>query len=58
VAASKFSIRSPSDSISEFVDSLAQEEGSTGDDVQAKWLYLVLAWLFENREDVSDPLGW
>ena len=23
---------------------------------EAKWLYLALAWLFENRDSVSDPL--
>jgi hypothetical protein len=24
---------------------------------QRKWLYLLLAWLFENKERLSDPLG-
>lgn len=24
---------------------------------QRKWLYLLLAWLFENKESVSDPFG-
>lgn len=24
---------------------------------QRKWLYLLLAWLFENKESVPDPLG-
>ena len=25
--------------------------------VKAKWLYLALAWLFENRQSLVDPLG-
>lgn len=33
---------------------------SSGDDsaiVQRKWLYLSLAWLFENKASIPDPLG-
>ena len=36
---------------------LADAESTSSDDVPGKWLYLVLAWLFENRRSVNDPLG-
>ena len=49
--------RSASDSISELVDRLADAEAAPSNDVQDKWLYVVLAWLFENRQSVKDPLG-
>lgn len=31
-----------------------EEDGALS---QRKWLYLLLAWLFENKESVPDPLG-
>lgn len=49
--------RSGGDSIAELVDRLADAEGTPSDDIQGKWLYLVLAWLFENRRSVKDPLA-
>jgi hypothetical protein len=50
--------RTESDSVLELVSSLADAEGvSSEEDLRAKWLYLVLAWLFENRGSVADPLG-
>lgn len=50
--------RSESDSILELVSRLADSENASAEEsVRAKWLYLVLAWLFENRGSVSDPLG-
>ena len=43
--------------VPELVSILAAEEGSPeGEYDSAKWLYLALAWLFENRDSVSDPL--
>jgi hypothetical protein len=49
--------RSGDDPILELVGRLAESEAGTSDDDKAKWLYLVLAWLFENRTAVNDPLG-
>jgi hypothetical protein len=50
--------RSESDSILELVSRLANSENtSTEESIRAKWLYLALAWLFENRESVNNPLG-
>jgi hypothetical protein len=49
---------SESDPILDPVSRLAAvENGAADEDVQARWLYLVLAWLFENRASVNDPLG-
>jgi hypothetical protein len=45
------------DSILELVNRLADADQTASDEVEAKWLYLVLAWLFENRETMNDPLG-
>jgi hypothetical protein len=49
--------RLESESICELVRRLADAEIMTEEDIQTKWLYLVLAWLFENRALVNDPLG-
>lgn len=27
------------------------------EDIDEKWIYLILAWIFENRDNCSDPLG-
>jgi hypothetical protein len=49
---------SESDPILDLVNHLAAVENVAADgDAQVKWLYLVLAWLFENRASVNDPLG-
>lgn len=48
---------SENDSILELVGRLADADNTASDEVQARWLYLVLAWLFANRESVNDPLG-
>ncbi len=48
---------SENDPILDLVSGLAAAENSTADNVQAKWLYLVLAWLFENHASMNDPLG-
>ncbi|MNR35836.1 hypothetical protein D3C85_1537050 [compost metagenome] len=37
---------------------LADQEGGRHDlDSQNKWLFIALKWLFENKDDISDPLG-
>jgi hypothetical protein len=41
----------------ELVDHLANEEPPhSEDEIRDKWLYLVLAWLYEHRAEVPDPL--
>ena len=42
-------------SLLEKVVSAAEAEDSTAS--QGKWLYLVLAWVYEHRAEVVDPLG-
>lgn len=48
---------SEDDPILELVHRLVAAENAPTCDVQAKWLYLILAWLFENRGSMNDPLG-
>lgn len=46
------------ESLASLVFRLAQAETPPPPEcVREKWLYLVLAWLFENRESLVDPLG-
>ena len=46
-----------SESVIDLVTHLAKAETEPSNEiVKAKWLYLVLAWLFENRESLVDPL--
>ena len=41
----------------EFVERLAEgEPGRSEDEIRRKWLYLVLAWIYEHRHEYSDPL--
>jgi hypothetical protein len=49
--------RSENDSILELVDHLSDLDCATYDEIQDKWLYLALAWLFKNRKSVNDPLA-
>jgi hypothetical protein len=50
--------RTESESVAELVFRLADAETPpTDEQMKAKWLYLVLAWLFENRESLVDALG-
>jgi len=43
--------------ISELVEQLSENEPSRSDEeTRAKWLYLVLAWLYERRNETDDPL--
>jgi len=44
------------DSVIELVESLASADENICTDIQAKWLYLFLAWLFNNQTSVKDPL--
>ena len=50
--------KSEAQQVGELLRALASNEpddvGSTSD---TKWLFLILAWLFDNRDAVSDPLG-
>ncbi len=47
-----------SESVADLVSHLAKNEAAISDErIKAKWLYLVLAWLFENRESLVDALG-
>src|SRR5262245_29014704 len=40
------------------VETLARrEQGQAPEETQRKWLYLVLAWFFEHRDEIADPLG-
>jgi hypothetical protein len=40
-----------------FVEQLSiTEPDQDANEIQSKWLYLVLAWMFENRESYPDPL--
>ena len=46
-----------SDSIAELVAALAASEPSVSEaSIQKKWLYLTLAWLYERRDAIADPL--
>ena len=42
--------------VPELVGLLTADQES-GDVAKSKWLYLVLAWLYEQRDSVDDPLG-
>ncbi len=47
-----------SEPVADLVTYLAKAEIPHADDqVKGKWLYLVLAWLFEQRDSLVDPLG-
>ncbi|MCR9141975.1 MAG: DUF2247 family protein [bacterium] len=40
-----------------YIEALAGEEGAPSPDhIARKWLYLSLAWIFENRSGLDDPL--
>jgi len=46
-----------SESSINFVTNLAKnEQPCTDQDIRQKWIYLILAWLFENRIQFVDPL--
>jgi len=50
--------RAESDPVADLVSCLAKAEtGPADEDLKGKWLYLVLAWLFEARQSLVDPLG-
>lgn len=50
---------SPKDEpVVELVSRLASAEAHpTEEEISAKWLYLALAWLYNNRDSVADPLS-
>ncbi len=46
------------DSIIERVGKLAAEDAASGDDaIQSLWANILLAWLYEHRDELDDPLG-
>jgi len=48
---------SKSESIHPYVDELADAEPEElVDDIQAKWLYLTLSWLYDQKDTFADPL--
>ncbi len=48
----------PGDPILELVEALSRKEAAIDEEkTRSKWTYLVLAWLYENREQEPDPLG-
>jgi len=45
------------DPIHPYVDDLANaEEKEDAKSIQGKWLYLLLAWIYENKDGFTDPL--
>ena len=45
------------ESIKELLDRLAEAEAERSlKDVSAKWLFIVLAWIYERRDELLDPL--
>lgn len=45
------------DEVPELLERLAEDEGYDEKDMRLAWLRLLLAWIYENREQLSDPLG-
>lgn len=45
------------ESIGDAVNALARKEAEDLSALRERWLYLVLAWIFENRYNIDDPLG-
>jgi hypothetical protein len=44
--------------VGELVGKLAREEQPESDGtVRRKWLFFLLAWIFEKRQNIADPLG-
>jgi hypothetical protein len=43
--------------VSELAERLAAKDDGTQNQSKMKWLFLVLAWLFEKRFELDDPLG-
>lgn len=45
------------DPVLEIVRRLAETEGCRPEESKEEWLYILLAWLYENRDGLVDPLG-
>jgi hypothetical protein len=43
--------------VSELAQTLAEQGGNSEEASKQKWLFLCLAWVYENRESIPDPLG-
>jgi hypothetical protein len=47
----------PNEPRMELIESLAEDEPPRAEDeIRYKWLYLVLAWIYEHRHEYTDPL--
>jgi hypothetical protein len=50
--------KSQAHQVGELLHKLSEkEEAADADLTKRKWLYLTLSWLFENKKNVTDPLG-
>jgi hypothetical protein len=45
------------DPVLDIVRRLTETKGYRPEDSEEKWLYILLAWLYENRDGFEDPLG-
>lgn len=52
----ELAIAEPGESVVEEVDTLARREEPTPEATFHRWLYLVLAWLYDHRAELADPL--
>jgi hypothetical protein len=43
--------------VSELAQALANQCSNSDESSKQKWLFLCLAWAYENRENLADPLG-
>lgn len=43
--------------VSELAQTLAKQCSNSDEESKQKWLFLCLAWAYENREKLADPLG-
>ena len=43
--------------VSELAQALAEQDGNSEEASKQKWLFLCIAWAYENRESLPDPLG-
>jgi hypothetical protein len=49
--------RTAADPVLDIVRRLTEKEGCRPQDSEEKWLYILLAWLYENRDALEDSLG-
>jgi hypothetical protein len=44
-------------SIAELAETLAKRDNERLEDTRNKWLFILLSWIFENRNNLDDPLA-